>query len=1168
MIRLHLMRESVDKEKYIYDRAKAQLSAGGEVLVIVPNQYTLVAEKQALKNLEADCLFNVEIMSMNRLGLRLMTEQGLESIPMLSKYGRFMLLTKLIYEHRDELHFFSKSVGKISFTSMLNDFISDFKQQNCSVDEIDKMLEDEKTNGLLADKLKELLGILRDYEEAISERYTDSEDYIAKYIEAIKSSEYVKGKHIWIYGFDSITPKFTSAVAELACRADSLDMIVNESDYNLHNLLISQVEKAVSAVGATCEIVRQGRPEALETPETAGTPEGPETAGTPETPETAGTPETPENRQQAVDEFPLVERSETIRRIEKGLFNDNLSEEEKLSNSTFEPEGLTVVQCANQYYEAESAASYIHHLVRDKGYRYKDIVVIANDENVMQPIIKRVFAEYGLDVFLDSSRRITDSIGPSCIVNMLASVRYDFHTAGILAMLKTGLAGLDKDEIARLENYTRDYGIKHSMWKKDFKYYSDEEALKQINELRVRAVEPLLKLSDIIESSESVSNFVEKYREYLEKDWNLSEQIENFALEQEKDGLNEEAQRTRTSLAEALKLLDQMSEIMGDYSMKIEEFLDIYLAGLMDVEVGVIPPSLDGLTMGTMIRTRPREARAVVVLGANEGIMPLQPSSEGLFSVDEKAYFREQNFALGALDDIKMLEENLAMYRIMSHPKDELYISYAMADAQGQDMTASPIIDSLKNLFPMLNVRKDMISAGWGMDLVNDSYETLRHLVNHIKDRKTSPNGDSLTQALLHWYDENDKEELDTMLALLQDENRMPKLDKSLAKTIYARKDRGYVMSASGFDQYNACPFKFFVQKGLKAKEERAFRSDPRSIGDVYHECLQMVAEEMKRAKEEGNSLGAGNSQQSEALANAEAPANSEAPTNIEVPEAVEALENIEELVNKKLEEIARTYNEGLFLSAESEKYRLDRIKEICLSAAKALVEQLRSGSVTDIFLEEKFGEGEFFSPIELNVEGERILIEGRIDRADLLDKDKIRIVDYKTGNDKLDFYKMKQGYKMQLMIYLMSTMDKYEPAGLFYFNISDTETKLDGGKKAEEKLKNSKPEDSFKLKGAYIDEPGYLEMMPKEAIGGSLSGSKISKTEFMANKDAIANKLEELGADIVGGDISISPRKISNQSLACNNCDFKAICRYDASNNGNRSRVIKGKPRKQKTEE
>ena len=60
MIRLHLMRESVDKEKYIYDRAKAQLSAGGEVLVIVPNQYTLVAEKQALKNLEADCLFNVE----------------------------------------------------------------------------------------------------------------------------------------------------------------------------------------------------------------------------------------------------------------------------------------------------------------------------------------------------------------------------------------------------------------------------------------------------------------------------------------------------------------------------------------------------------------------------------------------------------------------------------------------------------------------------------------------------------------------------------------------------------------------------------------------------------------------------------------------------------------------------------------------------------------------------------------------------------------------------------------------------------------------------------------------------------------------------------------------------------------------------------------------------
>ncbi len=810
------------------------------------------------------------------------------------------------------------------------------------------------------------------------------------------------------------------------------------------------------------------------------------------------------------------------------------------------------MQCANQYYEAESAASYIHHLVRDKGYRYKDIVVIANDENHMQPIIKRVFAEYGLDVFLDSSRRITDSIGPSCIVNMLASVRYDFHTDRIMAMLKTGLAGFDKEEIEELENYTRDYGIKFGMWAKEFKYYSDEEALKHLNELRARAIEPLLELSNIVEASETVSTFVEKYREYLEVKWNLSEQIENLALEQEKAGLNEEAQRTRTSLDEALKLLDQMKEIMGDYSMQIVEFLDIYLAGLMDVEVGVIPPSLDGLTMGTMIRTRPHEARAVVVLGANEGIMPLQPSSEGLFSVDEKAYFREKNFALGELDDIKMLEENLAMYRMLSHPKDELYISYAMADAQGNEMTASPIIDSLQNLFPRLEAHKDMISEGWSMALVNDRYETLRHLVNHIKDRKTSPKGDSLTQALLHWYDANENQELETMLRLLQDENRMPKLDKALAKALYAKKDRGYVMTASKLDQYNACPFKFFVQAGLRPREERAFRSDPRSIGDIYHECLQEIAEEIKL----------------ELVADASTEAGKTSP---ECDATTGGFDDsrIEEIVNKKLDELALSYNEGLFISSESEKYRLERIKEICLAAAKALVAQLRSGSVTDIFLEEEFGEGGNFSPIELDVDGEKVRIEGRIDRADILDKDKIRIVDYKTGDDKLDFYKMRQGYKMQLMIYLMSTMDRYEPAGLFYFNISEAEEGLNSKSlKAEEKIKNAGPEESFKLKGAYIDEPGYLEMMPKEVIGGQLARSKISKADFMANKDAIADKLEELGADIVGGDISISPRKISNQRMACTFCDFRAICRYDANNNGNRARLIKGEPRASKADE
>ena len=46
MLRLYAGRENIDKERFIYDLIRER---GGETFVLVPDQYTLVAEEQALK---------------------------------------------------------------------------------------------------------------------------------------------------------------------------------------------------------------------------------------------------------------------------------------------------------------------------------------------------------------------------------------------------------------------------------------------------------------------------------------------------------------------------------------------------------------------------------------------------------------------------------------------------------------------------------------------------------------------------------------------------------------------------------------------------------------------------------------------------------------------------------------------------------------------------------------------------------------------------------------------------------------------------------------------------------------------------------------------------------------------------------------------------------------
>ena len=1107
VLRLYAGRENIDKERFIYSNIR------GEAIVIVPNQYTLVAEEQALKITGKECLFDIEIMSMNRLGLRLLTEQGRESVNMLDRYGRFMLLTRIIRENMDRFELFRKSAGKQSFTNMLSDFISEFRQNECTRAKAEAILEDEGADPLLRSKLREVMGVMDAYEEAASGKYMDSEEYIDDYIGAMAGSSMLRGKSVWIYGYDSITPKFARACLELAKAADSVNFILNRSDEFLDDSIEAMFARSCSeqGIGFRCDEI------------------GPEY---------------------------IAVKSPTIRAIEEKLFTA------VPDPAGFTPEDLTMVCAANPYYEAESAASYIWHLIRDLGYRMKDIQVIANDEATMHPIIRRVFDEYGLPLFMDSSRDITDTAPVSFIVNLLWLLIYNNNSQYMFAMLKTSLAGVPDEMIEDLENYARNYHIKGSMWLKDFRYGEEalgREAFSALNTLRAMIASKVSGLKELTSGGKlPVKEFVPAFRKYLDETWNLSAEVQRMADEEEALGLIDEAQRTIESYDKAMEMLGQITEIMGDSVLDLAEFTDIYTAGLTNVEVGVIPLAADGLSVGTMIRTRPRPVRAVVVLGANEGTLPLQPSPEGLFSVDEAKYFEEKGFELGSLRKIKQSEENAAMYRMMSKPSDKLYISWALTDADGGEALPSTVIESLRNLFPDAEIRKDVVSEGWGIPVINTPEESMRHLIGRIKDKNAPDRPDPVMRAMLAWYEAKRKGELSRMLAAAADENVQAPLGKQIAGRLFGRTDGSLVLSASSISGYFDCPFRYYVERGLRPEEERDFTSDPRSIGDAYHECLMGVARRL---------LG------DRAILSAVAEARKARAQGESSPQESEddVYARIEEMVSEELERIASEYQEGLFISAGSEVYRMDRIREICTGAARAMAEQLSADSVLDAVFEESFSRRGRFEPVEFEVDGQKVYVEGKIDRSDILDVDgqkRVRIIDYKTGSDSLDVWKMRNGYKMQLMIYMISASSgDLEPAGLFYFNIKDPIEGIDSkSAKAAEEIRNRQPGDTYKLKGRFIDDPGVLNAMPEEMLGGgrSVKDRRISREDYESLRNDVMQRIEQTAAGILKGDIGIHPFKDGGR-LACTYCSYKPVCRRDREYTRNTAREIGPEPKEEK---
>ena len=272
MLNIYRGRETVDKEKFIYGKIK---ELGGRNLVLVPDQYTLVAEKQALSRLGAKVLLDIEILSLSRLGSRLLAESGSDKKTVINRYGRHMLISKILRDENESLDAFKGMWGRENFVAAVNDFISNAKQYEVSPEEISELLikkvgdgaSDGSGNGAnaLQRKLRDINFVYEKYEDALEGKYTDAEDLISMYEEAARESNLIASSNIWIYGFDSFTPKNLSFIAALIARAKSVNVFLTW-DKNVRDEDLFRLSAAVSGelvgvaeeVGSHCSIIDLG----------------------------------------------------------------------------------------------------------------------------------------------------------------------------------------------------------------------------------------------------------------------------------------------------------------------------------------------------------------------------------------------------------------------------------------------------------------------------------------------------------------------------------------------------------------------------------------------------------------------------------------------------------------------------------------------------------------------------------------------------------------------------------------------------------------------------------------------------------------------------------------------------------------------------------------------
>ena len=1100
MLNIYYGRESIEKEKFIFDHIH------GKALLLVPDQFTLEAEQLAFRYLKAEGLMDLEILSMTRMGSRLLEELGGGRQTFIDKYGRHMILASIAKKEKERLQVFRGLEEKNSFIDMVNNFISELKQYNCGSAALEEMIRLTEEGSYTRKKLEDLTLLYEQYEKAIAGKYTDSEDYINLFLGKIEKSRWIAENQIWIYGFDSFAPKALQVIGRLMARAPEVNVVLTwdrdgrDADlFDLTGLVMTNLEREGKDAGVP--VKKAAIPAA---------------------------------------EYRRNDRDGAIQHLERELYS--------LPSRKREDGGdIHLIEAAGIYNEAESAAAYVLHLVRDRGLRYRDIRLVCNDQETRGPIIERIFEEYGIPLFSDRKRDILSSPVVQYITSLLDVVIEKYRTEDIFQVLKSGFGDVEEEEITDLENYAIKYRIRRSMWLKPFQKGKEEygEGLEDLERIRQKAVEPFLALEPLLKAG-STSGFIEIFYRYLYEEVHLPEKILDFIARQEGAGRIDLADETRQIWDQVVRILDQMMEIMGEEPFEPESFLDLFRTGLSQVEIGLLPPTRDGLLMGTMQRTRISSVKALLVLGANEGVLPQEKPAEGLFSGEEKELFKEQGRELCKVDSVVLMEERLAIYRNLSRPEKYLWMSCSLVDTEGKETKPSSVFLKLEELFPLLETEKDILNREDPWPLLADSVSGLRHLTEKLQEADSGEKLDGAWESMLRWYQRYEPEKLDPIDRGFRFTNVEEKLgDRAARALFFGDTEKAMSLSPSRLERFSRCPFSHLIAYGLRPEERRMFQVAPREIGDIYHECLMELTRSLTREDLEV--------------------------THPLSPWMTITREECAAIVRRTVTRQMEDYREGIFHLGREEQYRGERIYNICDKACWAVVEQVRAGQIERSGFEIRFGRGGKIPPLKVEINGETVYIEGKIDRVDYLPGDRVKIIDYKTGDETFHADEARAGYRLQLMLYLQAACEgTRKPAGVFYFRISEpmidcTEKDTDPETLAREIQKN------FKLNGVLVDDPqviqsiagdfsGFSEIVPlragKEKITGTGKDSLMEEEEFAQLQDAVKEKAEELCRQLAEGIIDISPMKTKTRS-ACTFCEYKGICRFDTVFEGCSYRMI-----------
>lgn len=966
----------------LVDAAAERLSE--HFYLIVPEQAGSSTEQRLLlvnrERTGRPGFFNLDIFGFSRLAHTVLADAGIDSGEVLGEYGKTILLRSVMARVKKELNVYQGSVDRRGFVDEIKSLVSEFLLFDISPEDLE-----EAASGLgteerqLQRKLADVITIYRAFRE--------DPVFSGKYMVAEELQGFLAG--------------FLSEEGEKASVDGAVFYFDGFTGFTAgQRKVIAQLAKRASELHFTITM-----------------DDGESTAGM--------FVQSREMLRQLMDMAPEAEviflkrkeKSGKLAHLEKHVFRFPVREYKGKEGNE-----LAVWKAENPLEELRITAEDIATGVRAGKCRYRDNVILTPDPAGLQSYLDQVMREYELPYFMDTTRSFTNNPIIDAQLLALEIIDRDFAYEPVFSFLKTSVLdaalaseGIEPGVVEMLENHVIAHGIRgRKLWGKTVMHFTgrrepgEEEtvSLQKMERLRLLLLDILKPLSSFAGREEvPVNRMLEGLLRLADDPRLMLEEREKTAeTELTRYGYLAEARAYRGLTEKFRQVLQKTADILGEIPMPVHELRETLLAGAAELHLGVIPPTLDRVFIGDLTRTRIDTVRNVYIINLNDGIFPRPAVSAGIINDRDRltldSLLKGKELAPG--EGRKREEEQFSLYLAMSRALDRLVLSCSASGRSGGEQERSYLLGRIMRLFPGIS-EEIRVRKGLSGVRIPDRLRYMK-IKEELREGRIGPAEEEQFAVLRQSFPE---------LEHLGERERQgaEKLSPGLMKDLKLR------ISVSALQKYAGCPYSYFLQYILGLVPRKVHDIQEKDVGTVLHRTLELLFREMKEKRR--NDWKGISEEELSAMA----------------VEKVHAAASEMELIREDdREEISG-----------KELHILQQMEELAVVSSKVLKRQLQESSLLPEVMEGSF-EAEFTAE-RPDGSPETVQIRGVIDRLDMYhDEDGtayLRLLDYKTGDKKLDPRDLRDGRNLQLALYTKILTEwaaknakDAVPAGMYYFHV------------------------------------------------------------------------------------------------------------------------------------